>query len=349
MAQVRGGAASLSETSKILRIVFAALCQLICNALPKAKHSRRPKGKDRIYIYRILYGEYEREHIPSDQADSPHWLLHRTNRLLVSTIPHVLDNVGIKYARFLDCVERLVDLDDDSEGYIVSVGNKEKDKDNFLLHGRALAPQFDFNLAKRWIDICANSHGDVCSLHSSSEEMQRPLRVINIEERRVEDAPSVYTYAALSYRWPDRSLWLTLGANTRKGLTESGGLADDQEDIPLSIRDAMIVCSQLSIPYLWVDALCIMQDDNVELNGQMGAFADIYKGAHLTITAASASEAGAGLPGARYLSRAAQPKSPRTLKNARQTQPTFTAFKKPSSTVWQAVRVRRMATGYTVA
>ncbi len=299
----RWGSFAERDFRDIKNSIHCPLCQLICKALPKAKHSRRPKSKDKIYFYRILYGEYERKYVRPNQANIPQWWLHRTNRLLVSTIPQVLDNVSREHARFLDCIERMVDKGDDSEGYIMFLGAEEKDKHNFLFQGRTMLPKFDFNLAKRWINICENSHGDTCSPHSPSEKIQRPLRLINITERRVEDASFEHIYATLSYRWPEKSSQLTLGVETTKRLTAVGGLADDQEDILLSIRDAMIVCSKLSIPYLWVDALCVMQDDEQEKKWQMSAMADIYKGTQLTIAAASVK---AGLPGVRNLSRAIQ-------------------------------------------
>jgi hypothetical protein len=57
----------------------------------------------------------------------------------------------------------------------------------------------------------------------------------------------------------------------------------------------MLVCSQLSISYLWVDALCIIQDDQVERDRQIHAMSDIYRLSLLAIAAASSSHAGEGL------------------------------------------------------
>jgi hypothetical protein len=69
-----------------------------------------------------------------------------------------------------------VDLGDDIKGYIMFLADAKKDKESFLLRGRAMASQFDFIVAKRWIDICTSSHGDECSLHFDPE-MQHPLKV----------------------------------------------------------------------------------------------------------------------------------------------------------------------------
>jgi rubredoxin len=86
----RWGIFAERDFQDIKKSVHCPLCQLICKALPKAKHSRRPKDKDRIYFYCMLFGEYEMENIPLDHEVLAHWRLHRTNRPMVSTIKAVL-------------------------------------------------------------------------------------------------------------------------------------------------------------------------------------------------------------------------------------------------------------------
>ncbi|KAF2728280.1 hypothetical protein EJ04DRAFT_395284, partial [Polyplosphaeria fusca] len=57
------------------------------------------------------------------------------------------------------------------------------------------------------------------------------------------------------------------------------------------------VCQGLSIRYLWVDALCIIQDSGEDKDVQIASMGFIYGGAHLTIVAAFGDSANAGLPG----------------------------------------------------
>jgi hypothetical protein len=59
----------------------------------------------------------------------------------------------------------------------------------------------------------------------------------------------------------------------------------------------MIVTKELHIRYLWVDALCIVQDDLSEKYTQMAIMAQIYLHAAVCLVAAAGSDANAGLPG----------------------------------------------------
>ena len=66
-----------------------------------------------------------------------------------------------------------------------------------------------------------------------------------------------------------------------------------------TIVDAILLTEKLSIPYIWVDALCIIQDDDNDKAVQIPLLADIYRLAYVTFIAASGSHADSGLPGVR--------------------------------------------------
>lgn len=51
---------------------------------------------------------------------------------------------------------------------------------------------------------------------------------------------------------------------------------------------------KLSVRYLWVDTLCIVQDDEIDKAGQLSSRGTIYKQAQFTIAAAAAAKASDG-------------------------------------------------------
>lgn len=77
----------------------------------------------------------------------------------------------------------------------------------------------------------------------------------------------------------------------------------DDQRLPRTITDAMLLVSRFDERYLWVDSLCIMQDDAENKHDQIALMDVIYQKAILTIVAVSGKNAGAGLPGVRVGSR----------------------------------------------
>ena len=55
--------------------------------------------------------------------------------------------------------------------------------------------------------------------------------------------------------------------------------------LPAVIRDAIFVTRKFDIEYLWIDALCICQDDEAEWEEEVVAMADVYGGCVFAISA----------------------------------------------------------------
>jgi hypothetical protein len=90
-------------------------------------------------------------------------------------------------------------------------------------------------------------------------------------------------YAALSYCWGgDQKLKLTKGNYNQ--LYQNVGF----DILPRTLQDAIIVASNFDIRYLWVDALCIVQDDEVDMGRELSVMAQVYQNAFLTISASRA-------------------------------------------------------------
>ena len=77
----------------------------------------------------------------------------------------------------------------------------------------------------------------------------------------------------------------------------SGGL--QFEDLPATLKDAAFVTSQIGERFLWIDSLCIIQDDPNFKHSQIAVMDRIYQSAVATIVAAGGSNVHAGLTGIR--------------------------------------------------
>jgi hypothetical protein len=169
---------------------------------------------------------------------------------------------------------------------------------NSLLFGRRVFEYAELTVMKRWLDICNGFHSEKCNSvrHTSSIVGNFAIRAIDVENRSITSIDISSQYVALSYVWGGKEVpQLKLQESTFKRLSSSGGLKGG--DIPTTISDSMRVCQVLGRRYLWVDALCIMQDDPEEQASQIREMHKIYANAEFTIVAAGGPNSWTGLPG----------------------------------------------------
>lgn len=159
----------------------------------------------------------------------------------------------------------------------------------------------DIRLARRWLEVCMASGGEVCN----TVEVARPeeLLVIDVLGMCVCELPQGEEYLALSYCWP-ATPGLTLKRGNRRQLAEKGALRSRFEELPGTIRDAVLCTQEMAMRYLWIDALCIVQDDPAHKDKQLRQMDRVYSCAVLTIASAYPVERGVldpcdGLPGYR--------------------------------------------------
>lgn len=128
-----------------------------------------------------------------------------------------------------------------------------------------------------------------------------PTRVLKLQDdaSKVTVCPGdgeLGNYAALSHCWGS-SQPLTLNSATFDELHQ-GVLVNK---LPQSFQDAIWVAHQLGIPYLWIDSLCIVQDDPGDWARESSKMSEVYGNAHLTIAAARAKDSYAGFLGPREM------------------------------------------------
>ncbi|KAF2806749.1 HET-domain-containing protein [Mytilinidion resinicola] len=95
-------------------------------------------------------------------------------------------------------------------------------------------------------------------------------------------------YVALSYCWGGPQV-MTIKDTLQANMT---GIA--LQTLSQTIQDAILVTRKLGIRYIWVDALCIVQDDETSKNKEISQMGRIYSNATLTISASSSAAATEG-------------------------------------------------------
>jgi len=97
-------------------------------------------------------------------------------------------------------------------------------------------------------------------------------------------------YAALSYSWGDEAAAATQ-TKTEKSNFHERLQGIPPHDMSAVLRDAVQVCRSMSVRYLWIDALCIIQDraDPSDWERESACVGQVYQNAYFTICAVSTS------------------------------------------------------------
>ena len=157
---------------------------------------------------------------------------------------------------------------------------------------REVASLHAFDLARTWLTECAG-HGSelhlLCpKIGNVGVSPKRLLKIDAVNNRynirlRETSSHEPLSYACLSYCWggdqPVKTTKATL-AQRRKGI--------HFQSLPKTLQDAITVTVNLQISHLWIDCLCMIQDDEDDMLAELPNMPEIYKKAHVTISASSA-------------------------------------------------------------
>jgi hypothetical protein len=153
----------------------------------------------------------------------------------------------------------------------------------------------DLTLCRKWLDLCDDHHsgslGQCFSRKTSREFLRECLRLIDVDKKKIVKGSLDRTrYVALSYVWgEDRMKWEM--PRTRKAAVRADKSGEEiielPKVLPRTIRDAIEVTRVIGYHYLWVDSLCIIQDDEEDRDLQINMMDEIYSNADLTIAAGS--------------------------------------------------------------
>jgi hypothetical protein len=118
-----------------------------------------------------------------------------------------------------------------------------------------------------------------------------PTRVIDVDLQKGSSDLRLYhppkghnfPYIALSHCWGPSEM--PLSSKTTKADVKSYETEILTSTLPSSFQDAVYVTRMLNIRYLWIDSLCIIQDDEVDWEIESSKMASIYQNAYATIAA----------------------------------------------------------------
>lgn len=160
-------------------------------------------------------------------------------------------------------------------------------------------------LVREWLNACQKFHQEC---HNQSGKFI-PTRLIDLEgicprlRLRSDLDKDHIQYATLSHCWgsSEKQIMKLTGSTFADYLLEIA-----TEKLPKTFRDAVEICRKLDIRYLWIDSLCIIQDDIDDWAKESITMSSVYGGCMLCIAATSALDSSQGclferkyLPGCR--------------------------------------------------
>jgi Heterokaryon incompatibility protein (HET) len=158
-------------------------------------------------------------------------------------------------------------------------------------------PSHDFfGMLKEWINACGKltehetEHGR-CLPHAAGP-FELPTRVLKISKHQDEFKLRLHEgrglkerYTALSHCWGNHQPLMTTKENISRHLS-----CIEWSELPRMFQDAVIITHGLDIEYLWIDSLCIMQNDKEDWTREAAQMKNIYPRSHVTIAAASGTD-----------------------------------------------------------
>lgn len=145
-------------------------------------------------------------------------------------------------------------------------------------------------LCKAWLLDCLKHHNHKRLL------VQTPTRLLRLDNDSVRLCSSAelrkaphLDYATVSHCWGKES-FLTLKKSNIKAFEDKV----PEEALTKTIRDAITIAKNLGINYLWIDSLCIVQDDQADWQKEAALMGIVYGCSIITIAASSAAEGSVG-------------------------------------------------------
>ncbi|OCL02675.1 HET-domain-containing protein, partial [Glonium stellatum] len=218
-------------------------------------------------------------------------------RLLLELIPKDIKvEIELRYrARYLEVYEGQNYL-----GRMSMTPMQDRNQTSTKTAGDSLgrAPKLNMAFIREWLHICETTHDHPAP--SAMARYQKPIDVILVDthENQLIKSSTNNRFLALSYVWGPVPIFQTTASN-RSALEKPGGLLLHKAQLPQIIKDAIELVVALQERFLWVDCLCIEQDNAAQKHSQIAQMDIIFSQALVTLIALSANDANPCLPGVR--------------------------------------------------
>lgn len=172
-------------------------------------------------------------------------------------------------------------------------------------HAVSTASDECFEIAKQWLEDCSFNHMK-CSANEGASPIEKPTYLLDVTVKGPKGVPGVklidgqfldpFTeYVTLSHCWgisrdPNMKR-IRLHKRTLAALRQ--GVAGSS--LPKTFADAAIATAKLGYKYLWIDALCIMHDNEQAVLEEVASMHRIYSEATLNLAATGATDDSAGM------------------------------------------------------
>jgi Heterokaryon incompatibility protein (HET) len=154
--------------------------------------------------------------------------------------------------------------------------------------------------ARDWLQHCLLGH-DSCDSRRNETRVNRalPTRLLDTGKGNDELAIRLVSSSALDTAVPYIALSHCWGGDCGMKLTRGNAAAFARcieiSSLPKTFLEAVSLAKELGIRYLWIDALCIMQDSEEDWRLEAARMRDVYSNATLTVAATASRNSHGGL------------------------------------------------------
>jgi hypothetical protein len=139
-----------------------------------------------------------------------------------------------------------------------------------------------------WERECVKNHPK-CKSRCANTRLPKRVLDVSLSIRLVETLEPPGTYVALSHCWGKKRI-----ITTTTDTLEERKTGIPFESLSKTFQDAVAMTRRLGYRYLWIDSMCIIQDDSSDWQQESSKMARIYTDAHVVISASASADGDGG-------------------------------------------------------